>query len=188
MKITQQTIPGLKLIEPMTHGDDRGWFCETYQRRRYADAGITDDFVQDNMSFSQKGVLRGLHYVRGASQAQLFHVSAGEVYAVVADLRPASPTFGRWWGTRLEAASCRQVYMAPGLASGFCVTGDHAFMHYKVSREYDPEMERGVAWNDPDLGIGWPADDPIISERDAGFPLLKDIPASELPDVSGETA
>ena len=183
MRITDQSIVGVKLIEPQTFPDGRGWFVETYQSERYRDAGITDAFVQDNFSFSRQNVLRGLHFVRGASQAQLFFVSSGEAFAVVADVRPSSPTFGHWWSTVLDTRTCRQVYMAPGLACGFLVTGEHACMHYKVSRAYEPEIDGGVFWNDPALAIEWPTTAPNVSARDAAFPMLSDIPAALLPQV-----
>ncbi len=156
---------------------------ETYQESRYRDAGIQDSFVQDNHSRSGARVLRGLHFQIRRPQAQLVTVMQGRVFDVVVDLRPTSPTFGTWFGVELSEAGPRQVYMAPGFAHGFCVLSDSADLHYKVSREYEPSDSAGVRWNDPDLGIAWPIASPILTRRDAEYPLLKDLDRGRLPHL-----
>ena len=181
MKVIDTPIPGLRVIEPKVHTDDRGFFMETYQDRRYKEAGIVDDFVQDNRSFSTKGVLRGFHYCFGPSQSKLVFVSSGEAYVVAADIRKRSPTFSQCWGLELSEDNNRQIYLATGLASSFLVTGEYASVHYKVSSIYDPLIEGGVRWNDPVLGVDWPGTSPILNPRDAEFPMLCDIPDDRLP-------
>ena len=189
MNIIATPLEGLVLIEPTCFQDERGYFLETYQDIRYRDAGICDLFVQDNQSRSSKGVLRGLHFQVRRPQAKLVTVVRGRVFDVGVDLRPASPTFGRWFGAELSDAGPRQLYMAPGFAHGFCVLSDWADLYYKVSQRYDPTDEAGLRWNDPDVGIAWPVDAPYLAPRDASYPALREIASSELPhplDADGE--
>ena len=182
MKVIQTPMSGLVVIEPQLFQDDRGFFLETYQESRYLEAGIFDSFVQDNQSRSVRGVLRGLHFQINHPQAQIVTVMRGSIFDVVVDLRPASQTFGRWFGVELsDCIAARQVYMAPGFAHGFCVLSDWADLHYKVSRHYDPHDEGGLLWNDKDVGICWPLREPVVSVRDAVFPHLKDLSPSFLP-------
>ena len=164
------------VIEPHCFQDVRGFFLETYQEKRYHEAGILDNFVQDNQSRSTKGVLRGMHFQIKHPQAQIVTVMRGRIFDVGVDVRPHSSTFGKWYGVELsDDAGPRQIYMAPGFAHGFCVLSDWADLHYKVSRNYDASDEGGLFWNDPDVGIQWPIDKPIIATRDAAYPKLKDL-------------
>jgi dTDP-4-dehydrorhamnose 3,5-epimerase len=181
MKITTTPLEGFFLIEPPCFQDERGFFLETYQESRYRKAGILDAFVQDNQSRSAKGVLRGIHFQIKRPQAQIVTVMRGRVFDVGVDLRPASPTFGRWHGVELSDAGPRQIYMAPGFAHGFCVLSDWADLHYKVSRNYDAHDEGGLLWNDPDVNIRWPLVAPSVGPRDAAYPRLKDLSPEQLP-------
>jgi dTDP-4-dehydrorhamnose 3,5-epimerase len=186
MQVRQTNFTGLLLIEPQCFGDERGFFLESFQAPRYRAAGIADNFVQDNHSRSAHGVLRGLHFQVKRPQAQIVTVLRGRVFDVAVDLRPASATFGRWYGIELSDSGPRQLYMAPGFAHGFCVLSDFADLHYKVSRTYEHADEGGLLWNDPDVGIRWPIDAPNVSQRDAAFPRLRDLQADKLPhEVSG---
>ena len=184
MEIEPTPIPGLVIIAPRVFAVARGFFLENFHARRYAQAGIDARFVQDNHSHSRAGVLRGLHYQRSRPQAQLVYVSSGAIFDAVVDLRRGSPTFGHWFGAELSADNKRQIYMPPGFAHGFCVTGDHADVHYKVSELYDGGDEGGIAWNDPNVAINWPLAAPIVAERDAAFRCLNDISEDQLPNVS----
>lgn len=181
MHIEQTGMSGLVLIETRRFRDGRGFFLESYQRQRYAEADIRDDFVQDNHSRSLKGVLRGLHYQVKRPQAQIVTVMHGRIFDVAVDLRPASATFGKWFGIELSEDRANQVYMAPGFAHGFCVLSDVADLHYKVSRYYDHDDEGGIVWNDPDVGIAWPIEPSAISLRDSAYPRLRDLPPAALP-------
>ena len=175
MIINTTPLSGLFVIEPKCYQDERGFFLETYQADRYRKAGIVETFVQDNQSRSLKGVLRGMHFQIKRPQAQLVTVMRGRVFDVGVDLRPASPTFGRWFGVELGDNGVRQIYMVPGFAHGFCVLSDWADLHYKVSRNYDAHDEGGLLWNDPDVGIQWPVREPLVTARDAAYPCLKDL-------------
>lgn len=181
MKIRQTGLSGLILIEPFCVSDSRGFFFESFQGRRYYEAGIVDKFVQDNVSRSSHGVLRGLHYQVKRPQAQLVTVMRGRIFDVAVDLRPASVTFGHWYGVELSDSGNRQLYMAPGFAHGFCVLSEIAEVHYKVSRYYDHGDEGGVLWCDPEIGIRWPIAVPDVSMRDAAYPVLKDLGRDRLP-------
>ncbi len=177
MKFIPTAIPDVILIEPRVFGDARGFFMETYQARLFAEAGIPDDFVQDNHSGSQKGILRGLHYQICHPQGKLVRAIAGEVYDVVVDLRRSSPTFGKWVGARLSAENKLQLWVPAGFAHGFYVVSDWAEFTYKVTDFYAPEWERTLMWNDPQLAIDWPLGDgrpPILSAKDTQGKLLKD--------------
>lgn len=181
MKVETTGIAGLLVITPQTFADDRGFFYESFQRERYRDAGIADDFVQDNHSRSAQHVLRGLHFQVNRPQAQLVSILRGTVFDVTVDVRPGSPTFGRWFGLELSDQKPCQIYMAPGIAHGFCVLSEIADLHYKVSRYYDPADEGRIIWNDPDIGIAWPISDPVIAPKDAASPRLRDLSPDRLP-------
>ena len=185
MKVIETPLKGLLLIEPRMFGDERGYFFESYQKERYAEAGITRDFVQDNTSRSARNVLRGLHFQVQYPQGKLVCVTRGSVFDVAVDARPGSQTFGHWYGVVLDDVEHRQLYVPPGFAHGFCVLSDTADFMYKCTDYYDPGDEGGVLWNDPDIGVDWPVRDPIINARDMNFPRLKDLPSEKLPRVSG---
>jgi len=178
MKFTQLSIPGLILIEPQVFGDDRGFFMETYSKREFLDAGIDVDFVQDNHSRSGKAVLRGLHFQKPPfAQAKLIRVSQGEVLDVAVDIRPDSPTFGKWDSAHLTAENKNMFFIPAGFAHGFYVLSETADFQYKCSNFYDKESEGGILWNDPDINVAWLAANPILSEKDKTWPILKDIEA-----------
>ena len=181
MKVEKTPIDGLLVIEPKYFGDARGFFMESFQRERYAQAGITEDFVQDNQSRSAKGILRGMHFQKKWPQAQIVTVLRGCIFDVGVDLRPRSATFGRWFGIELSDTGPRQLYMAAGIAHGYCVLSGMVDLHYKCSRYYEPRDEAGLLWNDPDVGIAWPIVPSGISPRDAAYPKLRDLTPDELP-------
>jgi dTDP-4-dehydrorhamnose 3,5-epimerase len=168
-------LEGILLLELDTFSDERGHFREIFRDDAYRSAGISDVFVQENHSFSTSRVLRGMHFRARDPQAQIVTVIQGRIFDVVVDLRTESPTFGRWFGTELDQDGPQQLYMAPGFAHGFCVLGDSAHLHYKVSRRFDESDEAGFLWSDPDVGIRWPIDDPIVSTRDAGHPRFREV-------------
>jgi dTDP-4-dehydrorhamnose 3,5-epimerase len=167
MQITSTLIPGLVVIEPRVFADGRGCFFESYQRERYRALGLSDEFVQDNHSRSRRRVLRGLHYQIERPQAKLVWVLRGEAFDVVVDLRRSSPTFGKWVGLTLNDTNHRQIYVPLGCAHGFCALADDTELAYKCSAVYAPQLERTIAWNDPELAIRWPFEDPILSAKDA---------------------
>lgn len=173
-------LDGLCLIRPRRFDDTRGWFFESWNEARYCQAGILPRFVQDNFSWSVRGVLRGLHFQNPNAQGKLVVVLLGEVWDVVVDLRRSSPTFGRWQGIRLRSDDPLQLYVPPGFAHGFVVLSDAALFHYKCTAAYSPKDERSVRWDDPDLAIGWPVRDPVLSPKDASAPLLRDVPPEHL--------
>lgn len=175
MKVTKTELAGVLAVEPKVFQDDRGFIFESYSEKRYREHGIDVDFVQDNHSMSKKGVLRGLHFQVECAQAKLVWVVQGEVFDVVADIRPDSPTFKKWIGFKLSAETPRQIFIPKEYAHGFCVLSDTAEIVYKCSEYYSPANERGVIWNDPDLAIDWPTQNPILSEKDAKNSLLKDL-------------
>ena len=156
-------------------------FIETYQKNRYIENGILNAFVQDNMSFSYRGILRGLHFQFPSMQAKLVQVFQGEVIDVIVDIRNGSPTFGKAGSFILSQENKKQLFIPKGFAHGYLVTSKSAVFTYKCSEFYEPTCEKGILWSDPDLQIPWPIDEPIISEQDAGYPLLKNIPSQELP-------
>jgi dTDP-4-dehydrorhamnose 3,5-epimerase len=166
VETAELTLPGLKLIRPTVFGDERGFFLETYQAARYQAAGIDCAFVQDSHSRSAHGVLRGLHYQAQLGQAKLVRVASGRIFDVAVDIRPDSPTFGRWEGVYLDSQAHHQLFIPVGFAHGFCVLSDGADVTYKVSRPYDPASERTLAWDDGTIGIDWPVKDPVLSDRD----------------------
>jgi dTDP-4-dehydrorhamnose 3,5-epimerase len=166
VQIKDLSLAGLRLVSPEVFGDSRGFFIETYQQERYAKAGITEAFVQDNYSRSKRNTLRGLHYQSGEGQAKLIQVLSGRIYDVAVDIRPGSPTFGNWCGEYLDAEAHAQMYVPVGFAHGFCVLSEYADVMYKVSRPYDARIECGIRWNDAEIGVSWPVDAPILSVRD----------------------
>jgi dTDP-4-dehydrorhamnose 3,5-epimerase len=172
-------IPDVILIRPRHFEDKRGWFMETYCASVFAANGIEPLFVQDNCSFSERGVLRGLHFQRPPkAQGKLVRVVEGEIYDVAVDLRTASPTYGRWVGEVLSEENRHVLYVPPGFAHGFCVLGERAGVVYKVTAEYAPDLEGGIRWDDPQIGIQWPIVEPVLSTKDARLPLLRDIEAA----------
>lgn len=169
------TIPDIILITPHVFNDSRGFFTETYQKSAFLKNGIPDEFVQDNFSHSIRGTLRGLHFQKPPqAQAKLVMVLKGEVFDVAVDIRKHSPTYGQWVGLTLSDKKAQVLYIPIGFAHGFCVVSDEADFLYKVSAEYSPELDNGIFWNDPDIGIDWPIAEPILSHKDIKLPLLKD--------------
>ncbi len=181
MKITETALPDVLLIEPDVFGDQRGFFMETWNRQRYFYAGLEKDFVQDNLSLSRQGILRGLHFQHPYPQGKLVQVLRGSVFDVVVDIRQGSPTFGQWVGVELSADNHRQLFVPEGFAHGFCVLSDEALFSYKCTDFYHPETEKSLFWNDPDIGIEWPVTDPILSGKDQNGKLLKAFSEDELP-------
>jgi dTDP-4-dehydrorhamnose 3,5-epimerase len=181
MNVIETKLAGVVLLEPDVYGDDRGFFLETWNQKRYEDVGIRESFVQDNVSFSQKGTLRGLHFQHPQSQGKLVQVLSGEVMDVAVDIRLGSPTFGQWINTVLSGENHRQMYIPPGFAHGYCVTSETALFSYKCTDFYNPATEHGILWNDPDLGVDWPVKEPLLSSKDAGYSRLKDFPPDTLP-------
>ena len=181
MKKIETDLQGVWIIEPKVFGDQRGFFYETWQQQRYADIGIKGAFVQDNVSFSRKGVLRGLHYQQPHSQGKLVTVLQGEVFDVAVDIRVGSPQFGQWTGVVLSVENHRQLWIPEGFAHGFCVLSETAYFSYKCTDEYAPDCEGGILWNDPDIGIKWPLEDVVLSDKDQIYPLLKEVSFEKLP-------
>ena len=180
MKVQTCDISGLLIIDPKVFGDARGFFLETWNLLRYREAGIAADFVQDNVSFSRRGILRGLHCQNPKPQGKLLEVLQGEVFYVAVDLRRSSPTFGKWHGLVLSGENKRQFYIPPGFAHGFAVLSETALFHYKCTEFYSPKDELAIRWDDPDIGIQWPLKDPLLSERDAKGLLLRHAPPERL--------
>lgn len=174
-------LEGVWIFEPKVFGDGRGFFMETWNRDRYAEAGLTATFVQDNVSRSSRGVLRGLHYQTPNGQGKLVQVLEGEVLDAAVDIRVGSPTFGRSVAVTLSDTNFRQLYIPPGFAHGFYVQSPTAIFAYKCTAFYNPAAEGGVLWNDPDLKIPWMAEHPLLSEKDGRYPRLKDISPDKLP-------
>ena len=172
---TETDLPGVILVEPQVHRDDRGFFLETYHREKYAEGGIDAVFVQDNHSRSQKDILRGLHAQGRRPQGKLVRAVEGAVYDVAVDIRRGSPTYARWIGVELSAENFHQLWIPPGFAHGFCVLTESAQVEYKCTDLYLPEDELAVAWDDPEIGIAWPVDDPLLSRKDAVAPRLEEI-------------
>ena len=180
MKITPTDLPGVLILEPKVFPDARGFFLETYNKEKYLAAGLNIDFVQDNLSFSSKGVLRGLHYQNPHAQGKLVYVLQGEVWDVAVDIRRDSAQFGRWTAVTLTGDNKKQFYIPPGFAHGFCVVSDTALFTYKCTDTYHPECDGGIRWDDPDVGINWPVTEPILSNKDQLLPFLREIPARRL--------
>lgn len=184
MKVIETKLPGAIVLEPQVFGDARGFFYESYNKAKYREAGIVADFVQSNVSRSAKGVLRGLHYQWPNPQGKLVSVLEGEVYDVAVDIRRGSPTFGQWAGVMLTAENHRHFWIPEGFAHGFCVLSEFATFAYQCSALYDAKADAGIRWNDADIGIDWPLSTPLLSDKDAKAPLLKDVPADRLPVLS----
>jgi len=179
-KFTPLSLSGLMLIEPQVFGDDRGFFMETYSKKEFTGNGIDVDFVQDNHSRSSNGVLRGLHFQKPPfAQAKLIRVSLGEVLDVAVDVRPDSPTFGKWDSAHLSAENKNMLYVPAGFAHGFYSLTDVVDFQYKCSNFYNKESEGGILWNDPDINVGWMAGSPLLSEKDKLLPSFK----SQLKDL-----
>lgn len=185
MNVIETKLPGVVIIEPKVFGDERGFFMETWNKQRYTDAGISADFVQDNLSFSRRGVLRGLHFQNPNPQGKLVSVIQGEVYDVAVDIRHGSPTFGQWTAVTLSAENKRQFYVPEGFAHAFVVTSETALFSYKCTDLYNPKAEGSILWNDPDLAIDWPMDNPELSAKDRDGKRLKDFALAELPTYTG---
>ncbi len=181
MKVSATSIPGSFILEPRRFGDARGYFFESYHAERYAEAGIQEAFVQDNVSRSARGVLRGLHFQHPQAQGKLVQVLMGEVYDVLVDIRRGSPAFGKWFGTYLSSETGCQLYAPPGVAHAFLVTSDEALFAYKCTAYYRPEAEYTLRWNDPAIGIEWPLTLPTLSEKDQRGQLLAAFAPDSLP-------
>jgi len=181
MKTIETSLPGALILEPQVFGDSRGFFYESYHQARYRDAGVRGDFIQTNVSRSAKGVLRGLHYQWPNPQGKLVSVLEGEVFDVAVDIRQGSPNFGQWTGVMLTADNHRHFWIPEGFAHGFCVLSEFATFTYQCTALYDPAADAGVRWNDADIGIDWPISEPLLSDKDAKTPLLKDVAPNRLP-------
>jgi dTDP-4-dehydrorhamnose 3,5-epimerase len=173
-------LDGVVLLEPVAHGDERGFFVETYRRDLWAEHGVEAEFVQHNHSRSAKGTLRGLHFQTEPGQAKLLRCARGQIFDVAVDLRRDSPTYGQWEGHLLDDESHRQLFVPVGFAHGFAVLSDLADVTYLCSSTYDPATESGIAWDDPEVGVEWPIGDPLVSQRDRGAPTLAEV-AETLP-------
>ena len=175
MKVIETALPGVLLLEPRVFGDARGFFLESWNRKTFADLGLELDFVQDNHSRSARGVLRGIHYQLNQPQGKLVRVVSGAVFDVAVDLRRSSPHFGQWTGHELSVENQRMMWVPPGFGHGFMVLSETADFLYKTSAYYAPEWDRGIRWDDPDIGVQWPLDGtPQLSAKDQIQPLLKD--------------
>lgn len=175
MEVVELSLSGLKLVRPKVFSDARGFFRETYRQPLYEMAGINCAFVQDNHSYSKKGTIRGMHFQRSPGQDKLISVVTGTIFDVAVDIRPESPTFGKWEGVILDGTKGEQLFIPQGFAHGFCVVSDEAHLLYKVSSLYDPKEEMAFAFNDLDVNIDWPVSQPIVSERDRSSPRFKEI-------------
>ncbi len=181
MNVVETDLPGVLIVEPKVFGDERGFFMESWNGRRYEEVGLPGRFVQDNLSFSARGVLRGLHFQNPNPQGKLVSVLQGEVFDVAVDIRVGSPTFGRWAATTLSAENKHQLYIPPDFAHGFVVTSETALFFYKCTDYYAPSSEGIVLWNDPEIGIEWPIESPTLSERDRNARRLGEMPEGSLP-------
>lgn len=181
IRIHKTALPGVLSIEPERFMDGRGFFMETYHQGKYAEGGIEGIFVQDNYSHSKQWVIRGLHYQLSHPQGKLIYVISGEIFDVVVDIRVGSPTFGKWVGTPLSGENRRQIFVPGGFAHGFCVLSASADVIYKCTDFYYPGDEYGILWSDPRIHADWPVKNPILSEKDRGYPTLEEIPGARLP-------
>jgi len=175
MKFQETELPGVIVVEPDVFRDARGFFLETFHAQKYAEAGIREAFVQDNHSRSVKGTLRGLHAQRKNPQGKLVRAVRGEIFDVAVDIRQGSKTYGRWVGVHLSEDTFRQLYVPPGYAHGFCVLSETAEVEYKCTTLYDRTDELGLIWNDPEVGIRWPIEAPLLSAKDAVLPTLANL-------------
>jgi dTDP-4-dehydrorhamnose 3,5-epimerase len=181
MKAQKTVFQTALIIDPDVFRDKRGYFMETYHREKYEEFGISEHFVQDNLSYSVRGTLRGLHYQHPHGQVKLVQVIRGEIFDVIVDIRQGSPTFGWWTSVRLSDENGCQFYIPEGFAHGFCVLSETALVSYKCSDFYAPESEGGIIWSDPALNISWPVKNPLISDKDSRYPFLKDLSVDRLP-------
>lgn len=186
MEFIPTVIEDVILVKPQVHGDQRGFFMETYRKSYFSNAGIDTEFVQDNLSSSVRGTIRGLHYQIENQQAKLVMVPEGKILDVAVDLRVGSPTFGKYTSEVLSSDNRHLLYIPVGFAHGFAVLSGQALVSYKCSDYYNAEAERGLYWNDPELKIDWGVSDPIVSEKDQTQPLLKDIVEQDLFNYSDE--
>jgi dTDP-4-dehydrorhamnose 3,5-epimerase len=185
VNVIETELPEVLIVEPDVFGDARGFFMETWNGARYEEHGIPNRFVQDNLSFSAHGVLRGLHFQYPQAQGKLVCALQGEVFDVAVDIRVGSPTFGRWTGVTLSAENKRQFWVPPGFAHGFVVTGENSLFSYKCTDYYAPEYDGSILWNDPKIGIEWPLETPSLSDKDLSAPALEGIPEGSLPRYAG---
>jgi dTDP-4-dehydrorhamnose 3,5-epimerase len=185
MKILETELPGVLVLEPRTFSDDRGYFLETWHETRYSELGLSERFVQDNLSFSRRDVLRGLHFQHPNGQGKLVFAIQGEIFDVAVDIRVGSPTYGKWVGETLSGGTMRQIYIPPGFAHGFAVLSDSALVAYKCTEYYSPTHESSLRWDDQALGIKWPVANPIVSAKDQDAPRLAEISRDRLPRFEG---
>jgi dTDP-4-dehydrorhamnose 3,5-epimerase len=176
MKINTTSIEGLLILEPDVFRDERGFFLETFHEQKYEELGIESNFVQDNLSLSSRGILRGLHFQYRHPQAKLVQVLLGEVFDVAVDIRLGSTTFGKYFGIMLSQDNLYQMFIPEGFAHGYCVVSETALFAYKCSEFYSPAYEGGLLWSDPDIGIEWPISDPLLSQKDSRLPCLSAFP------------
>lgn len=181
MELIETGLPGVLLIEPRVFRDQRGSFLETWQEERYAIAGVASRFVQDNAAVSRRGVVRGLHYQYPGPQGKLVMALYGTVFDVAVDIRPGSPTFGRWVGEILSAENARQLWIPEGFAHGYAVLSDTAVFAYKCTRVYDPAADAAIRFDDPQIDIDWRTNDPVVSAKDRAAPLLREVAPERLP-------
>lgn len=186
MKIQETHLNGVYVIEPKIFKDARGFFLETYQMNRFKEAGFQYQFVQDNISYSIRHTLRGLHYQYPNGQAKLVQALKGEIFDVAVDIRRGSPTYGQWFGDYLSDKNLKQMLIPDGFAHGFCVLSEDALFSYKCGDYYNPETECGLLWNDPEIAITWPVDTPLLSAKDRANPLIGAIPFDKLPQYYHE--
>jgi dTDP-4-dehydrorhamnose 3,5-epimerase len=181
VKVLETGLDGVVIVEPQVFGDERGFFKETWKSSAYGSQGLPTQFSQANMSRSVRGVLRGLHFQYREPQGKLVSVMEGRIFDVAVDVRPGSKSFGHWVGVELSAENHRQLYIPENFAHGFIVLSDTALFHYLCTREYRPEFEVAVAWNDPDIAVKWPMEPTAISGKDGNAPFLRDLPPGRLP-------
>ncbi|MDX2427455.1 MAG: dTDP-4-dehydrorhamnose 3,5-epimerase [Xanthomonadales bacterium] len=181
MRVLETGLDGVVIIEPRVHGDERGFFLESWKASSYVQHGLPGTFAQTNVSRSQKGVLRGLHYQYRQPQGKLVSVLEGRIFDVAVDVRRSSVSFGQWAGVELSAQNHRQLYVPEGFAHGFIVLSDSALFHYYCTTEYAPEFEAAIAWNDPDIAVRWPSEPRSFSGKDREAPRLRDVPPERLP-------
>jgi len=175
LKVEKTKLPGVVVLSPKVHGDERGFFMETFNQATFGNLGLPDEFVQDNHSRSSYGVLRGLHFQYPQWQGKLVRVLNGEIFDVAVDVRADSPSFGQWVGVSLSADNKQQLYVPSGYAHGFCVTSEIADVVYKCTSLYKPEDDTGIRWDDPDVNISWPIENPTVSVKDQGAGRLRDL-------------
>lgn len=180
MRVRETSLPGVLILEPQVFRDERGFFLETFSTKRLAGSGVPENFAQDNHSRSTRGVVRGLHYQLNHPQGKLIHAASGRIFDVAVDIRRGSPTFAKWFGVELNDENLFSLWVPGGFAHGFCVLSEVADVIYKCTVLYEADDDRGVAWNDPLIGIDWPVDNPVISSKDSAYETLSlnrnDIP------------